>query len=44
MMQKDILRIYDGKYLFNKNKFYFKSLGIQLFENILGGKNDGWKD
>ena len=27
MMQQDILRIYDGKYLFNKNKFYFKNLG-----------------
>ena len=28
MTQQDILRIYDGKYLFIKNYFYFKNLGI----------------
>ena len=28
--------IYDGKYLFNKNKFYFKNLGTRLYSHDCG--------
>ena len=35
MTQQDILRIYDGKYLFNKNKFYFKNLGFRANQSLL---------